>query len=114
MAQAPPSEPIGTRVIDSTPPASTRSSQPERDLLRGDVDGLQARGAEAVELHAGDRVGQAGRDGGGLGDVGALVADRRHAAEHDVIDPVGVELGVAAERLVHEPDDQIDRLGGVQ
>src|SRR4051794_11280804 len=29
MAQAPPSEPIGTRDIDSTPPASTRSSQPE-------------------------------------------------------------------------------------
>ena len=28
--QAPPSEPIGTRDIDSTPPASTRSSQPER------------------------------------------------------------------------------------
>src|SRR3954453_4564712 len=29
MAQAPPSEPIGTRDIDSTPPAKTRSSQPE-------------------------------------------------------------------------------------
>src|SRR3954466_16387517 len=29
MAHAPPSEPIGTRDIDSTPPASTRSSQPE-------------------------------------------------------------------------------------
>src|ERR1700712_2169365 len=29
IAQAPPSEPIGTRDIDSTPPAKTRSSQPE-------------------------------------------------------------------------------------
>src|SRR3954447_12364762 len=29
IAQAPPSEPIGTRDIDSTPPARTRSSQPE-------------------------------------------------------------------------------------
>src|SRR5918912_371373 len=29
MAHAPPSEPIGTRDTDSTPPASTRSSQPE-------------------------------------------------------------------------------------
>src|ERR1700722_6683639 len=29
IAQAPPSEPIGTRDIDSTPPAQTRSSQPE-------------------------------------------------------------------------------------
>ena len=39
------------------------------DLLGGDVDGLEARGAEAVELHARDRVGQAGLDRGGLGDV---------------------------------------------
>ncbi len=29
IAQAPPSEPIGTRDIDSTPPAKTRSSKPE-------------------------------------------------------------------------------------
>src|SRR3954454_14019108 len=29
MAHAPPSEPLGTRDIDSTPPARTRSSQPE-------------------------------------------------------------------------------------
>src|SRR4051794_20672640 len=46
-----------------------------RDLLGGDVHGLQPGGAEAVELHAGDRVWQAGLDRGGLGDVGALVAD---------------------------------------
>ncbi len=29
-AQAPPSEPIGTRLIDSTPPARIRSSKPPR------------------------------------------------------------------------------------
>ena len=29
-AQAPPSEPMGTRLMLSTPPATTRSSQPER------------------------------------------------------------------------------------
>ena len=56
------------------------------DLLRGDVDRLQPGRAEAVELDAGDGVGQAGLDRGGLGDVGALVADGRHAAEHDVVD----------------------------
>ena len=84
------------------------------DLLRGDVDGLQARGAEAVELHAGDRVGQAGLDRRRLGDVGALVADRRDAAEHDVVDPRRVEFLVADERLVHQADDQVDGLGAVQ
>ena len=56
------------------------------DLLGGDVDGLEAGRAEAVELDAGDGVRQTGLDGGGLGDVAALVADRRHAAEHDVVD----------------------------
>ena len=65
------------------------------DLLRGDVDGLEARGAEAVELDAGDGVRQAGLDGGGLGDVAALVADGRDAAEDDVVDRVGIELVVA-------------------
>ena len=29
-AQAPPSEPIGTRLMDSTPPARIRSSKPPR------------------------------------------------------------------------------------
>ena len=50
------------------------------------VDGLEAGGAEAVELHAGDGLGEPGRERGGLGDVAALVADRRDDAEHDVVD----------------------------
>ena len=33
IAQAPPSEPIGTRDIDSTPPARIRSSKPERTRI---------------------------------------------------------------------------------
>ncbi|SST09473.1 Uncharacterised protein [Acinetobacter baumannii] len=32
-AQAPPSEPIGTRDMDSTPPTRTRSSKPERTFI---------------------------------------------------------------------------------
>ena len=84
------------------------------DLLGGDVDRLQARRAEAVELHAGDGVGQAGLDRGRLGDVAALVADRRYAAQHDVVDPVGIEVRIAAQHLVHQPDHEVDGLGGVQ
>ena len=84
------------------------------DLLGGDVDGLEARGAEAVELDAGDGVRQAGLDRRGLGDVGALVADRRHAAEDDVVDPVGIKAPVAREQLVHQPHHEVDRLGRVQ
>ena len=76
IAQAPPSEAIGTRDIDSTPPATIRSSKPERTRCAGLVDGLEPGGAEAVELDAADVVGQARGDGRGLGDVAALVADR--------------------------------------
>ena len=85
-----------------------------RDLLGGDVDGLQAGGAEAVELDARDGLRQPGLDRGGLGDVGALVADRRHAAEHDVVDPPWIEALVAREQLVHQADDEVHRLGRVQ
>ena len=65
------------------------------DPHRGLVDGLEAGGAEAVELHARDGLGVAGRERGGLGDVAALVADRGDHAEHHVVDAVRVEAGVA-------------------
>ncbi len=85
-----------------------------RDLLRRDVDGLEARGAEPVELHASDGVRQARLERGRLGDVHALVADRADAPKHDVVDPVRIEAGVAAKRLVDQADDEVDRLDGVE
>ena len=84
------------------------------DLLGGDVDRLQARRAEAVELHARHRVRQPRLDRRGLGDVRALIADRRDAAEDHVVDAVRIKLPVAGEHLVHQPDDEIDGLGRVQ
>ncbi|GAA3486733.1 hypothetical protein GCM10018987_08120 [Streptomyces cremeus] len=84
------------------------------DLHGGQVDGFQARGAEAVLLDARDRVGESGGDGGGAGDVGALVADRADDAEDDVVDGRGVEVGEAGGDLVDEADDEVDRLGAVQ
>ena len=110
IAQAPPSEPIGTRLIDSTPPARIRSSKPLADPRRGLVDGLEAGGAEAVQLHAGHGLGVAGRERGGLGDVAALLTDRRDHTQHDVVDAVDVERRVAGLDLVEEPDDEVDRL----
>ena len=65
------------------------------DAGRGLVDRLEAGGAEAVELHAGDGLGVAGRERRGLGDVAALLADRRDDAEHDVVDAARVERRVA-------------------
>ncbi len=96
MAQAPPSEPIGTRDIDLDAAREHQLLHARAHLERGGVDGLEAGGAEAVELHARDGVGQAGGDGGGLGDVAALVADRGDDAEHDVVDLAGSSSGCRA------------------
>src|SRR5690606_26152656 len=76
------------------------------DLGAGQVDGGQSGGAEAVDLHAGGAVRQARGQGGGAGDVGALVADRGDAADDHVIDAVFVEAGVAGAEFADEADEQ--------
>ena len=43
IAQAPPSLPIGTRLIDSTPPAMIEVLEARAHPLGGLVDGLEAR-----------------------------------------------------------------------
>ena len=84
------------------------------DLLRGQVDRLQAAGAEPVDLHAGHGVGQAGGERRRPGDDGALLADRRDDAEDDVVDQRRVEAGVAPADLVDQAGGQADRLDRVQ
>ena len=84
------------------------------DARRGLVDGLETRGAEAVQLYAGDRVGVARGECRGLGDVAALVTDRRDDTEHDVVDAVHVEGRVAVLHGVEQTDDQVDRLDLVE
>ena len=113
-AQAPPSEPIGTRLIDSTPPARIRSSKPERTRGAAWLTASRPGGAEAVELDAGDGLRVAGRERGGLGDVATLLADRGDDAEHDVVDAVRVQAGVAGLDSSRRPDHQVDRLHLVQ
>jgi hypothetical protein len=84
------------------------------DLLRGQVHRLEPGCAEAVDLQSGHGVGQAGGERGGLGDVGALLADRGDDAEHDVVDGGRVEAWGAPAKLVDQAGDQRDRLGAVQ
>ena len=69
---------------------------------------------EPVQLNTGDGVGQACLDSGRLGDVGALVADRSHAAEHDVVDRPWIQLLIADQGLVHQADHKVDRLGRME
>jgi hypothetical protein len=65
------------------------------------LHGFKARGAEAVDLHAGRGFGIIGIEHGDAGDVAALFPNRRHAAEHHVIDIGGVDPGAVAHRLQH-------------
>ena len=111
IAQAPPSEPIGTRDIDSTPPAKTRSSQPEATFCAAMFTASRPEAQKRLTWTPATVSGRPALMRGGLGDVGALVADRGDAAEHHVVDARGVEFLVADERLVHQADDQVDGLG---
>src|SRR4051812_21785804 len=56
------------------------------DLRGGEVDRVETRGAEAVDLHARDRIAVTGGERRGARNVAARFADRVYAAEHDVID----------------------------
>jgi hypothetical protein len=59
-----PSEPIGQRLIDSTPPATTRSSWPDITFIAAMFHGLEARGAEAALRDARDALVPAGVEHG--------------------------------------------------
>jgi hypothetical protein len=67
-------------------------------LSRREVHGVESRGAEAVDLHAGDMVAVVGDERRRAGNVAAGLADRIDAAEDDVVDLPGVEAVALADR----------------
>ena len=72
------------------------------DLRRGEVHRVEARGAEAVDLHARHLVAVIGRERRGARDVAARLADRIDAAEHHVVDELRVETVASLEaRAAH-------------
>src|SRR5271169_6645412 len=83
-------------------------------LLRGGVYGLEARGAETVELEPAGGLGQLGYQCGSAGDVAALVTDGRHDAEDDIADQVRGEIGKASAQLVDQANDQVYGLDRLQ
>ena len=85
-----------------------------RTHLHGaEVHCLQTRGAETVELHARHGFIPVGHQRGGLGDIGALVAHRGHAAQDDIVDLAGIQR-VALLQGLEQAGQQIDRLDAVQ
>ena len=113
-AHAPPSEPIGTRLIDSTPPARMRSSKPERTRAAAWLTASRPLAQKRLSWTPATVSGKPDGQRRGLGDVAALLADRSDDAEHDVVDAAGVETGVARLQLVEDPDDEVDRLDLVE
>ena len=61
-------------------------------LRGGEIDRVEARGAEAVDLHAGHGVAEAGRQRAHPRDVASRFADRVDATHHDVVDSSGSSL----------------------
>lgn len=88
------------------------SSNPDRIDL-APADRLEPGAAEAVQPHAGDRVGHPGR-WRRCGRCPCPGVHRRHAAQDHVGDPLLVQIGEPAPKLVDQADDQIDRLHAVQ
>ena len=66
--------------------------------LGREVDRLLGRAALPVHGDAGNRLGQAGREPRGAGDVAGLRADGVHAAEHDVVHGQRVHAGAGQQR----------------
>ena len=91
-------EPIGTRLINSTPQATATSTTPEpiSDVARLVACWLEPHCVSTVV--AAVPSGEPGRQPGGAGDVEALFADLAHAAADDLPDFGGVDAGAIDER----------------
>ena len=91
--------------MDSTPPPIAMLLLAGHDLRGGEIHRVEAGGAKAIDLHAGDAVAIAGDKRGGARDIGGRLADRIDHAHHHVIDQRGVEIIAAldgAERLARQ------------
>ena len=79
-------EPIGTRDIDSTPPATTTSYWPAISPAAAKCTDCWLDPHWRSMRHAGDRLRPARGQHGGARDVQRLLADLGHAAPDDVVD----------------------------
>ncbi|CAM5742257.1 hypothetical protein SALBM311S_06770 [Streptomyces alboniger] len=114
LNQAPPSEAIGTRDMDSTPPARTRSSQPERTLAAAMLTASRPDAQKRFSCTPATVSGRPAAIAAMRAMSGALVADRADDTEDDVVDGRRVQVREAGADLVDESHDQVDGLGAVQ
>ena len=111
--------PVGDQGADVAKTAALAAGLPQTvsgvQLNRFCASGLEAVNVAAQKVRSGwEDLVLAGGDGGRLGDHRSLVTQRRHDAEHDVVDERRIETGIAAAHLVDQPDDERDGLDAVQ
>ena len=96
IAQAPPSEPIGTRDIDSTPPARIRLSQPERTFAAAMLTASSPEAQKRLSCTPPTWSGSPASSAAARGSIAALLADRGDDAQDQVVEPAGVQPRHAA------------------
>ncbi len=102
-------EPIGTRLIDSTPADDDDVVGAGHDALGGEVHGLLARAALALDGHRGHVLGQPGGEPRHPPDVARLLAGLADAADHHVVDPSRIDTGAGQQRR-DRLREQVDRV----
>ena len=105
---------MGIMVIDSTPPATTTSAPPA--MMRSAPWAIACKPDEQKRLMvmAETSTGQAGAQGGDAGDVHALFGFGHGAAEDDVLNFLGIELGHALKRALDREGGEVIGTGGAQ
>lgn len=78
--------------------------------MRCNVECLQARAAEPVELHTAGGIGQSCSQCSRAGDIPTLIANRGDHTQDDVADQSFIEVGAAAAHFVDETHDQVEWL----
>ncbi len=81
--------------------------EPGGHFHRSQIDRLEARGAEAVDLLARNTFMPPRRQRGHLRQVSALLADRSYATQNDVVDQLRVQ-GIALPEVAEQMADQGD------
>jgi hypothetical protein len=94
-----PVDPIGTRVIDSTPAAMTTSWVPDNTACA--ANWIDCCDEPPVDRNGRDAVGQTRRQHGVAADVKALLAALAHAAHDHVVDRRGIDPAALDDRVEH-------------
>ena len=85
----------GARVIDSTPPATTRSASPAAIICRAVATAVSPEAHSRLTVKPGTESGKPGEQHGHPRDVAVVLAGLVGGAQHHLVDEGGVDAGPA-------------------